>query len=264
MSDPYEVLATSPALRQALRQLYPEFPIWIRRFLALGHEHPTVTLPPRILAFFNDPSLARAHLDASVARLTATAPQQGWHVQPKGEWQSIVDATGRHRILPGGLVQGIAVDTSGRTWGIRLASHHGLVTISRDTSRSELKQRFSIEWTPNLSHHESLLLSLFMDENRLFRMPNYGAGVGTDPWPPFADGRGHHIPDRGRTWDTRRPPVTDVTSAERLAARWAAVRLAEHRTEILNFWLGHPHPTLAAAGMMIATHPHLTRGTAPR
>jgi hypothetical protein len=56
----------------------------------------------------------------------------------------------------------------------------------------------------------------------------------------------------------RDPPIDP--NIERLVARWSALTSPEDRQRIGAFWLGHPHPTLAAAGLAVVSQtPHHRR-----
>jgi hypothetical protein len=259
-------LATRPSLRRALRQLYPEFPVWVRRLLVINPASPPRGIPPVFGTSWATHTSLREEFLAQVAHHTAEDPQKGWRIIRRGEWYLFVDKHKRPCRHPHLMINGIGIEsgsTDDRAKSVRMPSRHGgTIQVIVERGRSG----------PSLGFHAELLLetapdgtwpemgwyfyaprdpSRYMVRN-LTMMPSLRHAQCADGLPAL-------IPPPGEAWGPDDPGGPyNPEAIQDLVTRWSRLPTAHAQGEVAGFWLGHPNPILAQAGLATMARSRIT------
>jgi hypothetical protein len=267
-------LVAEPKLRASLRRLYPEYAPIVQAWLIA---EPDVSLPPlydRTLPIFNDAAAQEAAFTHSLETLQSRHPTMAWEAKPplgsldKGIYNRTLKSGTPSEThfntmynLPDGAVVEYRHNGSVKVLGnlTTVVAHEGLLDVElwEDSTHVVLETRPGLRLRVYDNQTIIVVGRDDLEEDLADGSPNelrVERGV-TSPPSAVLDGRPSDtmVPealqrfgygDGGHTERTRR--------AEPLLARWRALASPEDQARIAAFWLGHPHPVLATAGLAIA------------
>jgi hypothetical protein len=258
-------LVQDPLTRRSLRKLYPELPAWAQRW-AVATPDRLPPLPPGYHhAAWDSPQAAMAAMEDTCARSNPLTPGAGWTTRhelaspfSKG-WvaHQIQDLSSLDSAVLEGMVTGWrAVDDVVDTLVVR---HRG--------ASLELTHRNSPRVDIDLSRGQKTIFHAYSMSNsrglvRLFSGDEVVFADGT----PMEITTHNHRPHAEQFDDPAEySPHLIAACATALVTRWRALRSPTDQARIAGFWLGHPHPFLARAGMAVLTEQDtLLRPTPPR
>jgi hypothetical protein len=279
MSYVHVPLVTNRQIRTALRLLYPEVPAWAREWLIVAPNKTLPTPPGTPEGARTKTATLLAELEDTCAAINATNPTKPWslqqlhHVAWIGPANSQPTHRARHAKAVGRIiniktfhhdgpkpVDGLGSDT----FEVTLCDKHGRL-VTRPPATEALHWRI---------HYGKLIMNGHVDRNGLeaerILHPDAEADDILDhpSGAARADGtastltlsKGKPTPEQ-RVWAGGGPEVHNDTARE-LLRRWHALPSRNDKAIVTEFWLGHPHPALAAAGLAITTMSPMLLSTA--
>jgi hypothetical protein len=270
MSETAIALVEDPELRASLRLLYPEYHPTVQAYLIAEPGAPLPALVDYSLPIFTSVEARDASLVQSLEILQRQYPESGWTVEPfrvlRGEARGLTrpdpNGTGSYRAqlgqaLPdGSVIEHRFTPDSGGALNedlLFVVGYGGLLRVDLGQQR-----------TVGLDTDEGLYLHVGSRVAQGASRPGRVAFVGREELEEIlADGS----PDAlsVQSYDSAEPPpilvpsstqVTrhdeDVPSDEDvdiLLRRWHRLPTPADQARVTQFWLGHPHPVLAAAGL---------------
>jgi hypothetical protein len=262
-------LVADPALLQSLRKLYREYHPTIQAWLI---PEPGAPLPPLV-----DPTLplfqGAGALDHSFTRSLRLLQRR----HPEMKWNAT-----RTDTFHGSIERGLSCVS------VPSARLHAIITLPKHSVTSYRAP--ASPWADELITADITLHDGVLQFSRLGKKATYlfradgGLDIRHYDTPPavnvsrwiagevLADGTGDDlVVVDGSTAPTPCPtqpvspegwsPDDPAACQERLLARWGRLSSPKDRARIATFWLGHEHPILAAAGLIIATKAQSRRRT---
>jgi hypothetical protein len=259
-------LVDDPVLRRSLRQLYRDLPGWIQRW--------TITTPGRGLPRpegadrpeWQSAAAARAALQATCDAVNAAQPRARWTVQTErhrdehavwaGPPDSHWNGTALHRAADGMILRCAITQKGGKESVTLLTTQTHGTTLSLSAPEPRMttwilgNQGRTINGTvaPRDGHAARYVVfeSIYADGT------SYDLRL---------DERGKVQPTQTAVYYTQGAELELARLAGPLLERWRAVPSAADRARIAQFWLGHPHPVLAAAGLQAMSSPQQAPNT---
>jgi hypothetical protein len=282
-------LVTDPVLRNSLRLLYPEYASTIRAWLIA---EPGVPLPPLVdqnASLWTDLAAQVEALDRTLVLLQARYPEMQWsatgavRARNGGEQRRLTTgAIGSSNIwepdmLPAGAVleYHYIKGTERDQYTVTVVAHDGILQCSTTT---DSPTHCFFTSMPPLTIDDGYtigedIVSRIIDPTSADDVgecaaesdPRSDAALADSTTEVLADGSQPYllvnktnegiIPHTLQPFDQeglhRRQEI--AYQRDRLLWRWHQLDSCDDRARIANFWLGHPHPVLAAAGLAILT-----------
>jgi hypothetical protein len=271
-------LVTDPDLRAALRQLYPECPPWARAWLIAPPEQ--ALLPPDDTPEGERTITANllAEMRETCEAINATAPRQPWQLHQNGHitWIGPDGSAFKHRTrhpkAVGRIITIRTFDPDGPR-GSGLGPHVFEATWreARGSTLATIAAHAPLRWAHYrgpITLHGHIGLDGRIAERRLVIQSKEGLAEHGILGVPFADGSPGVLALTNGCPLAEQQMRASITStdyqagARALLQRWHALSSNDARQRIAQFWLGHPHPALALAGLAIATDNALLRESA--
>jgi hypothetical protein len=271
-------LATNPELLGSLRKLYADLPPWVQAWIIAEPGAPLPAPPPAFVrSAFDRPALL-TELEDTCAAVNATGPDHPWvvHQDPHIVWigpaHSMLANRQPHPHAEGRLVAfnlGQLPHPHPRMDAFPMA---GIFQVS--PGRLILNfHKMGVYWRfecPNLRVRGQILAASQIGIRQLQGdgfphlkesiYPAVAVDVELSANLLMADGTEEEIDldEEGRPYaeqsitvaDHLEATITQELSRLALLRRWHALASAADQARIASFWLGHPHPVLAAAGMV--------------
>jgi hypothetical protein len=248
-------LVADPVLRRSLRRLYPELPEWAQRWAIATPGRP-LPLPPAVNHPAWGEAAAKEALQQTRDTVNATHPIAPWIIKRSGPADEEFAWVGptkpdqqenvMHPAAAGGLLSyNVKTSRHGRHVDyVSVHTPHGQLALQRHPA-GDLKWYLTRKTTDisGVLRDRVQDASFFLGDECVF-------GDGTDNDLRLAD---HHVTPEQETPFTTDTTVKNPMHAQRLVDRWHRLTSADDRARISQFWLGHPHPVLAAAGLATVT-----------
>jgi hypothetical protein len=282
-------LVEDAELRDSLRRLYPEVPPWIREWLIVEPGAPLPRPPYEIVHRYVESPVLLKELEDTCAAVNAAGPEEPWithhdsyivwagpahsgladrQPHPQAEGRLVAFNLGRHP-FPDPSEAAFPIAGVFQVAPARLSL--GLAGVSRywRLEGTGLRIRGQI-----LESSQLALRHIQGDSVQHLREcgnPMVAANVEPSANLLMADGTGEELllDEEGRPYaeeailvaDHLEAAITQELSRLALLRRWRALPSAADQVRIAAFWLGHPHPVLATAGLAVAAELPEVRST---
>jgi hypothetical protein len=263
MSTVFTPPVEDPALRRALRQLYPEVPLWMRRVLIPAPGPWPSPLPPLYQHLLDSADTVDVleRLRQTRDHLEQLEPTARWEIasdQQGGIGRQILrnglGPTTWPRLPPGSLVAGQSnTHPQGVGKNLRTIYRGGTMHLGAYGDTGGLTE-WSVSYRVGACvfgvHHRRSSTGKIVVVDRELRIGSRQI--------PMADGTSPGLGDHAPYDPSDIAAASHPEAIPELMCRWQGVPRPEDQARIAQFWLGHPNPALAQAGLQVLTHQRQT------